>query len=134
MHGYMDRGHDHGTHAICTEDGKPLEMTAENVEEIVNRSNSRYLAEPGITHWEECWRDHYICAMRRIAELTERNQMLTHIALSAVALKLNLEHGFTPSLHALNRDLSLFAVRFGHIMVDGLKERKVENAGRDQPS
>jgi hypothetical protein len=54
--------------------------------------------------------------MRRMAELEERNEMLNHIALSAVALKLNLELGVVgnPSLHALNRDLSLFTARFGN--------------------
>jgi hypothetical protein len=134
MHGYRDRGLGRSTHAVCTEDGVLLEMTAENVEELVNCANWRYAAEPGITHWEECWRDHYVCAMRHIAELTERNRMLSDVALSAVALKLNLEHGFPPSLHALNRDLAAHARRFGHLVVDGPEERKVENAGRDQSS
>jgi hypothetical protein len=87
MHGYMDRGHGHGTHAVCTEDGKPLEMTLENVEEVVRRSN----------HHEE---------------LAERNRMLSDIALSAVGLKLNLEHGLPPTLDALNRDLDAFDARF----------------------
>ena len=48
-------------------------------------------------------------------ELVERNQLLTDIALSAICLKLNIEHGFEPHLHALNRDLDAFARRFGDI-------------------
>lgn len=52
----------------------------------------------------------------RIAELEERNRMLSDIALSAVALKLMIEHGFTPQLYALNRDLAAFQLRFGGIV------------------
>lgn len=50
-----------------------------------------------------------------IEELVERNQMLSDIALSAIALKLNIEHGFPPSLHALQRDLDAFHRRFGGV-------------------
>ena len=45
--------------------------------------------------------------------LTERNQMLSDIARSAVALSVNIEHGFTPTFAALNRDLAAFNLRFG---------------------
>jgi hypothetical protein len=48
-------------------------------------------------------------------ELRERNRMLSDIALSAVCLKLNIENGFTPTLHALTRDLDAFDRRFGKI-------------------
>lgn len=104
MHGYMDRGLGHGTHAICNEEGDPLEMTAENVERIVNLWN---LADAS--------KD----------ELVERNRLLTDIALSAVCLKLNIENGFPPHLHALNRDLGAWAQRFGGIIHDdGTGEEK----------
>ena len=59
-----------------------------------------------------------------VEELLERNRMLSDIALSAVALKLNIENGFPPHLHALNRDLAAFSARFGGIVSSGLKERK----------
>lgn len=75
MHGYMDRFMGRGTHAVCTEDGKPLEMTAENVDRIVDGWNAHWLSDSGKTHWEGCWRDHYQCAMQRIEELEERNRM-----------------------------------------------------------
>jgi hypothetical protein len=45
--------------------------------------------------------------------LHERNRMLSDIVLSAVALKLNIEHGCPPKLDALNRDLNAFQARFG---------------------
>jgi trimethylamine:corrinoid methyltransferase-like protein len=48
--------------------------------------------------------------------LTERIEMLNHIALSAIALKLNIESGFPPTLHALNRDLALYQARFGGVV------------------
>jgi hypothetical protein len=96
MHGYLDRGHGHGTHAICAEDGTPLEMTAENVERIVNLWNFADVSKE---------------------ELAERNRILSDIALSAVALKLNIEHGFPPHLHALERDLAAFSARFGGAIV-----------------
>jgi hypothetical protein len=53
---------------------------------------------------------------KEYGELMERNRMLTDIALSAVCLKLNIEHGFTPTLDALNRDLDAFRRRFGGIV------------------
>jgi hypothetical protein len=49
----------------------------------------------------------------RYDEMLDRIRMLSDIALSAVALKLNIENGFSPSLHALNRDLATFQARFG---------------------
>lgn len=49
-------------------------------------------------------------------ELLERNRLLTDIALSALALKINIEHGFPPALHALNRDLAAFERRFGGLI------------------
>jgi len=45
--------------------------------------------------------------------LSERCRMLSDIALSAICLKLNIEHGFAPNLNALNRDLAAFDRRFG---------------------
>jgi hypothetical protein len=47
-------------------------------------------------------------------DLKERNEMLRDIALSAVALKLTIEHGLPVTLDALNRDLDRYAKRFGH--------------------
>jgi len=40
MHGVIDRGLGRMAHAVCTEDGRPLVMTAENVERLVNCWNS----------------------------------------------------------------------------------------------
>lgn len=54
-----------------------------------------------------------IWAAEQIEDLRERNRMLNDIALSAIALKMNIENGFTPSLYALNRDLEAFQRRFG---------------------
>lgn len=102
LHGYLDRGHGHGSHAICTDDGNPLEMTAENVERLINLWNNADVTKE---------------------ELVERNHLLANIALSAVALKLNIDHGFNPSLHAINRDLSAFSRRFGGIIRDGHEEQ-----------
>ena len=45
--------------------------------------------------------------------LTERNRLLSDIALSAHCLVMNIENGFTPSLHAIKRDLGAFHARFG---------------------
>lgn len=45
-------------------------------------------------------------------DLAVRGILLTQIALSAFALKINIE-GFPPSLDALNRDLDTFARLFG---------------------
>jgi hypothetical protein len=41
-----------------------------------------------------------------ILNLRERNAKLTDVALSAVALMVTIEHGMTPDLHALKRDLA----------------------------
>jgi hypothetical protein len=46
-------------------------------------------------------------------ELAERNRMLSDIALSAIALKLNIEHGYEPTLHVLTRYLDAYTARFG---------------------
>lgn len=62
----------------------------------------------------------------RDSELEERVQMLTDIALSALALKLTIEHGFTPSLHALDRDIDAYAARFGPLAGHALKTAKVQ--------
>jgi hypothetical protein len=83
---------------------------------LVPLRKSRFEAESGKTHWEGCWRDHYRCAMRRIEELEERSRMEADIALSAICLKLNIEHGFPPRLDALNRDLAAFQSRFGGVV------------------
>jgi hypothetical protein len=53
----------------------------------------------------------------------ERNHLLSDIALSALAMKLNIEHGFPPTLHALNRDLDAFNRRFGGI-ANGVKKSR----------
>lgn len=97
MHGYLDRGHGHGTHAICDATGEPLEMTKENVEGLVSRWN-------------------YFEANPDMLELLERNRLLTDIALSALALKINIEYGFTPRLYSLDRDLGAFMRRFGAVV------------------
>lgn len=48
-----------------------------------------------------------------IAMLREQVRLLKDIALSACALKINIEHGATqPPLHALKRDLAAYAARF----------------------
>lgn len=106
MHGYQDRGHDHGTHAICTEDGDPLEMTSENVQRIVNLWNFADMGKD---------------------ELIERNRLLTDIVLSAVALKLNIEHGFPPNLHALKRDLDTWSRRFGGVIHESQAAKETQN-------
>ena len=49
-------------------------------------------------------------------ELLERKRMLSDIALSAIALKMNIEHGLPPLLDALNRDLDAFQRRFGGLL------------------
>jgi hypothetical protein len=85
---------DKGEHILCTEDCKPLEMTAENAAEIVKRWN-------------------YFETQATMKELMDRNSLLSDIALSAIALKLNIEHGFQPNLYALKRDLLAFHRRFG---------------------
>lgn len=55
-----------------------------------------------------------------LEELTDRIRMLNDIALSAVALKLNLEHGITaPSLHALNRDLNAYQKKYEGVKGNG---------------
>ncbi len=65
-----------------------------------------------------------------VEELRERNRMLTDIALSALALKLNIEHGFTPPpLHALNRDLDTFQRRFGGIIEMDRSQKSHRKAG-----
>jgi hypothetical protein len=46
-------------------------------------------------------------------ELHERIRMLNDIALSAIALKIRIEHGFPPTLDALNRDLDAYQRWFG---------------------
>ena len=66
----------------------------------------------------------------RIEELEERNRMLSDIALSAVALKLNIEHGFKPSLHALNRDLDAFQRRFGGV---NARHESTDKPGTKEP-
>ena len=58
-------------------------------------------------------------------ELQERLRMLSDIALSATCLKLNLDHGFKPSMHALNRDLAAFQARFGGVHEEPPKRRKI---------
>jgi hypothetical protein len=94
MHGVKDRGLGRTTHALCTPDGMPLVMTAENVERIVNLWNSADISKE---------------------ELVERILLLTDSALSALCLKLNVEHfpEKVPPLDALNRDLDAFTRRFG---------------------
>lgn len=57
--------------------------------------------------------DDMLAEASSLNDLLERNRLLSSIALSAVALKMNLEHGFTPSLYALERDLAAFHRRFG---------------------
>jgi hypothetical protein len=111
MHGLIERGFGVSRHAICTEDGKPLAMTAENVEKLVARWNE---AEEPVArlvggNWVQVPRSYF-------DELQERIEMLNHVALSAIALKMNIENGFPPTLHALNRDLALFQVRFGGVV------------------
>ena len=44
-------------------------------------------------------------AAHRIELLREEIRLLSHVALSAVALRIVIEYGGTPHLHALNRDL-----------------------------
>ena len=98
MHGYMDRGHGHGTHAVCDEEGNPLEMDAANVAEIVSRWN-------------------YFEINTSNKDLLDRMRLLTDIALSALAMKLNVEYGFNPPpLHAIKRDLNAFQRRFGGLI------------------
>jgi hypothetical protein len=53
-----------------------------------------------------------VMGRRDYDELMERNRLLSDIALSAIALKLNFENGFPPRLDALNRDLDAFDARF----------------------
>jgi hypothetical protein len=60
-----------------------------------------------------CGRGDDILLTVSVREILERNRMLSDIALSAVALKLNIEHGGKPYLHALKRDLDAFSRRFG---------------------
>lgn len=55
-------------------------------------------------------------------DMRERIRLLSDIALSALALKMNIEHGFLPALDALNRDLAAFERRFGHIQIEGAKD------------
>jgi hypothetical protein len=62
--------------------------------------------------------------------LKEEIELLHRIALSAVALKINIEAGFIPpSLHALNRDLAAHARwRLGNPKVQGMKRTTVREA------
>jgi len=53
---------------------------------------------------------------RSYEELEERIRMLNDIALSAICLKMNIEHGFPPTLDALNRDLGAYQRRFGGVV------------------
>lgn len=48
-------------------------------------------------------------------DLAERGMMLSQIALAALALKINIELGLPPALHALNRELEAFEKRFGGV-------------------
>jgi len=65
-----------------------------------------------------------------VKEILERNRMLSDIALSAACLKLNIEHGFKPSLHALNRDLAAFDRRFGGNIDEPQSKPKRARGGR----
>jgi hypothetical protein len=58
-------------------------------------------------------------AKEELDNLQERVRLLSDIALSALCLKLNIEHGFTPVLHALDRDLRAFRMRFGDLSEKG---------------
>jgi hypothetical protein len=49
-------------------------------------------------------------------ELLERIRLLNNIALSAVALRISIEAGFKPDLHALSRDLDAYQRRFGGVL------------------
>jgi excisionase family DNA binding protein len=51
-----------------------------------------------------------------LIELHEQNRMLREIALSAIAMMVNVESGFVPPpLHAIKRDLAAYTRRFGPV-------------------
>ena len=65
-------------------------------------------------------------------ELWQRIQMLSDIALSAIALKLNIEHGLPPNVHALDRDLAAYQARFVGIISTAWQGGVVANEPRSQ--
>jgi len=62
--------------------------------------------------------DCVVVSREAFKDMQDRIRLLTDIALSAVALKLNIEHGFEPHLNALNRDLAAHNKRFGGIILE----------------
>jgi hypothetical protein len=63
-------------------------------------------------------------------ELLERNRMLSDIALSAICLKMNIENGFPPHLHALNRDIGAFQRRFSAMPMNAKAADRTERPER----